>query len=196
MTIVNPNFQSTFADDEAVVESCFYAAKSLLSGSEMLKKAVARGGCLELIGEALSEHADVGGVATNGCETIGVLVANCKPVQKALKKTATIVPAIAKVLEIHTLSEPVIKSAFDCIEECTTSTTSGNTIFLTKLASAELDGVFLVDNILKEHKGANKDLLESGLKIRAKLAKFEEKKKDEEKTVSRSSGAQAIPTII
>jgi hypothetical protein len=42
---------STFADDEAVVEACFYAVKSLLSGSEMLKKAVARGNCLGNLNE-------------------------------------------------------------------------------------------------------------------------------------------------
>jgi hypothetical protein len=82
-------------------------------------------------------------VATNGCDTIGVLVTSCKAVQKAVKKTESIVPAIAKVLEIHTASEPVVKSAFDCIEECTTSTAAGNTTFLKALASAELDGVYL-----------------------------------------------------
>jgi hypothetical protein len=181
----------TFADDEAVAEACFYAVKSLLSGSEMLKKSVARAGCLDMIGEALSEHADVGGVATHGCETIGVLVAQCKPVQKALKKSDSIVPAIAKVLEIHAATEPVVRSAFGCIEECTVTSSSGSSTFLTRLASAELDGIYLVDTILKEHKGAQKDLLESGLKIRAKLAKYEEAKEEEKSASTKDVGMGA-----
>jgi hypothetical protein len=157
----------------------------------MLKKSVARSGSLDLIGEALNEHADVAGVATNGCETLKVIVSQCKAVQKALKKTEVVVPAIAKVLEIHPASEPVIASAFGCIEECSSTASSGSKDFLRKLASSELDGIYLVDAILKEHKGSKHNLLESGLKIRANLAKYEQPKEEEKSASTKDVGMGA-----
>ena len=59
---------------------------------------------------------------------------------------------------------------------------AGATTFLTRFGSAEVDGVdgcYLVDKILKEHKGANKDILEEGLKIRNKLSKVRETKRND-----------------
>ena len=55
---------------------------------------------------------------------------------------------------------------------------AGATTFLTRFGSAEVDGCYLVDKILKEHKGANKDILEEGLKIRNKLSKVRDRRKD------------------
>ena len=96
---------TTFADDETVVEACMYAAKTLCPGSGMLKVAMANAGQLSVIAEALSEHADVVGVAVNGCEMLTGVVANSKPIQKAIKKDDLLAASIAKVLEIHSDSE-------------------------------------------------------------------------------------------
>ena len=50
--------------------------------------------------------------------------------------------------------------------------------FRQRFGSAEVDGCYLVDKILKEHKGANKDILEEGLKIRNKLSKVRDQRND------------------
>ena len=53
------------------------------------------------------------------------VVANSKPIQKAIKKDDLLAASIAKVLEIHSDSENVVLSAFATIAAVTVSGANG-----------------------------------------------------------------------
>ena len=164
-----------FGDDDSTAAAMLYASKTLLSGSALLKTAVCEGPCLTWIVQAMQNHCNHSDVAQGACDTISELVAGSKRNQKHVRKTK-FAEALATVLDLHSDNQSVVISALRSLKAMLTVGEKAGGVFAKQMN--EVDGLAVVDAVLKEQQGSNQDILSIGLEIRAKLSKYAPEKKE------------------
>jgi hypothetical protein len=171
-----------FGDDDSTSAAMLYASKTLLTGSALLKTAVCEGPCLKWIVKAMQNHCNHADVAQGACDTITELVSGSKRNQKHVRKTK-FAEALATVLDLHSDNQSVMHSALSSLRTMIAVGEKAAEAFCKQMG--ELDGLALVDAVLKEQQGSSKEILSTGLEIRAKLSKYAPEKKEEDPAQAR-----------
>ena len=110
-----------FPKDESMSEAALFAARTLLSKADLLKKATGRSPALKLIIATLDRHYAIPGIAENACATIMYLTKNHKENIKKIREAGG-VRAIFNSLEQHQGNLKVCKAALGAIKNLVTST--------------------------------------------------------------------------
>ena len=161
---------NVFSDDDSIAAATVHAAKTICARNESLKSAVVESGKpIKWMIKAMVNHSNHADMALSACDTISCLVVGNRRHQKKFRNT-DLPEALATVLDLHSDNQAVMLSAFGCMKVMTSLGEKSSDFFASKMA--DKDGLALVDNVLKEHKGANKDILDLGLGLRAKISKF------------------------
>ena len=171
-----------FGDDDSTAAAMLYASKTLLSGSALLKTAVCEGPCLGWIVQAMQNHSNHSDVAQGACDTVSELVAGSKRNQKHVRKTK-FAEALATVLDLHSDNQSVALSALRSLKAMLTVGEKAGGAFAKQMS--EVDGLAVVDAVLKEQQGSNQEILSIGLEIRAKLSKYAPEKKESDPAQAR-----------
>lgn len=157
-----------FPKDEAMVEATFFAARTLLSKADLLKKAVGKGTTIKVMLRVAGKHSKIPGVAENLCATVSNITRGNKANIKRVKEVGG-VKILYEMLEAHQGNARVMKQSFHAIR---------NLITIGEVAREfnNFGALDCIDAAMKQHSGSgNKDLLETGLNIRNKLQKVEKK---------------------